>query len=197
MPTPSEVADITRLPNHLIAVCALYELGGDVSRQHSEDVAVRCFKVAPRRFGWKRYPEYPSEVTARVALGDAKKIKYGSLVSGSAKTNWILTRAGVTWSEAHRHLLNATTMSGVSRLRTDDVKALEVLRQHRVFSAWESGGPYPAQALVADSVQLLPDAPHDAVVRRLEELSNAAETAGFSELRGCLTWLMNALSPES
>ena len=42
-----------------------------------------------------------------------------------------------------------------------------------------------------------PDAPHDAVVRRLEELSNAAETAGFSELRGCLTWLMNALSPES
>ena len=68
------------LSNIDIAVYALYLLGGWRDRIHTEDIALKCFELAPSKFSWVKYPEYPDNNTAYLSLGDAKKTKYGVLV---------------------------------------------------------------------------------------------------------------------
>ena len=110
----------TRLParaarrynNWEIAVYALFLQGGLSRHIHTEDVALKCFELAPDAFSWVRHPQFPDKDIARVALTDARKSGRGTLVSGragqgkrgsgsadgtAATDGWILTEAGATW----------------------------------------------------------------------------------------------------
>ena len=189
--------EIDRLPNHQVATLVLYELGGDVVRQDSEDVAARCFALAPRRFCWKKYPKYPSLDTARVALSDAKKAEKGRLVSGGIKEKWILTPSGVTWCKDHLQGVGSAVLSGTSRLTDQQVQAIKRLRRHRLFQDWKSGADPPSQELVAETMRLLPDAPVGVLRRRLEDLLSAARSAELDDAEGFLQWLMETLSTAS
>ena len=71
---PDKLSDID------IALYALYLLGGWQKRVHTEDIALRCYKLVPSKFSWVKYPQYPDPAPTRFALGDAKKKKYGMLV---------------------------------------------------------------------------------------------------------------------
>lgn len=44
------------LSNIDIVVYALYVLGGWRERIHTEDIALKCFEIAPSRFSWVKYP---------------------------------------------------------------------------------------------------------------------------------------------
>ena len=99
------------LPNRELVVYALFLLGGDTNRVHTEDVALKCFELCPQSFSWVKHAEYPDKDIVRVALTDARKEHYGALVEGragqrhglTAKTKrgpvpdgWILTATGST-----------------------------------------------------------------------------------------------------
>jgi len=86
-----------KLTNIDIAVYALYRLGGGASRVDTEEVAMECYRLAPDRFSWKLYPEYPDSEPGRSALFDARKPKKGGLVRGSKGKGmgWMLTPAGI------------------------------------------------------------------------------------------------------
>ncbi len=73
------------LSNIDIALYALHLLGGQDHRVHTEDVALKCFELAPTQFSWVKYPNYPEYNTAYLALGDAQKAKYGGLVVGGSE----------------------------------------------------------------------------------------------------------------
>ena len=97
------------LTNWQIALLALYTLGGATSRQHGEDVALKCYEMAPRRFSWEKY-KYPHLELVRSALRDAKKEKHGVMVSGAAlpsgscttRTGAAPTRARITGQSSPR-----------------------------------------------------------------------------------------------
>ncbi len=61
------------LSNIDIVVYALYALGGWRERIHTEDIALKCYEIAPSKFSWVKYPQYPDNHTAYLSLGDAKK----------------------------------------------------------------------------------------------------------------------------
>ena len=82
----------------------------------TEDVAVECWRLAPKKFSWKKYPEYPDSDTARVTLFDAAKPKYGRLVRGrNRRTGWMLTVAGIDYVRTRLPALEAL-VSGSTRL---------------------------------------------------------------------------------
>lgn len=85
----------TELTNVEIAVYALYRVGGAERRVHTEKVAHECYQLAPDRFSWTLYPEYPAMEPARSGLFDAQKPENGALVSGSHPKGWVLTPAGI------------------------------------------------------------------------------------------------------
>ena len=70
--------DPLALPKPYLVVLALYELGGE---SDLEDIAVKAFTMFPGIFTWKTYPEYPDKDVVRVHLSDAKKSKFGGLVT--------------------------------------------------------------------------------------------------------------------
>ena len=91
------------LKNDEIAIYALYILGGINKRIHTEDITLKCFKLAPSKFSWTKYPKYPDLQPVRFALEKAKKSKKGDLVEGESdnKKNkiggWRLTTSGIAW----------------------------------------------------------------------------------------------------
>lgn len=99
-----------KLSNWEIAVYILHTLGGGMRLIPTEDIAKRCFEIAPDSFSWNKYSQYPDKDVARKALFDARKEK--NLVRGragrgrgqSGRTNvgpaadgWSLTSEGARW----------------------------------------------------------------------------------------------------
>lgn len=197
MNSPEQSASVARLSNSRIAVLALHALGGATTRRTTQEVALRCFKMAPRRFAWKNHPNYPSDKTAFDALNDAKKARYGKLVAGGGKDAWILTPAGIAWCGEHEQELGQASMGGPSQLTDPELRSLRQLRRHRLFEVWKTGGEPPPQELVADAVRLLPDAQWTAVRRKAEDLLAAARSAELNDVEGFLSWLMRARSTVS
>jgi hypothetical protein len=101
---------VDKLSDKDIAVYALHLLGGWQKRVHTEDVALKCYELAPSKFSWVKYPQYPDATPARFALEAAKKQKYGALVRGESERKrtskniggWMLTVDGVEWVKANR-----------------------------------------------------------------------------------------------
>ncbi len=95
----------TSLSNIDIVIYAVYKLGGWQKRVHSENIALKCFELAPRKFSWVKFPQYPDILPSLFALEAAKKKKYGKLVIGETERRktfdkiggWVLTVNGVRW----------------------------------------------------------------------------------------------------
>lgn len=183
-----------RPPDHLtnwqIAVLALYALGGATSRKHGEDVALKCYEIAPRRFGWEKHQQYPHLELARAALRDAKKEKYGALVSGAESKGWLLTKEGLAWCEQNADALgDGGLRRTMSSLPKAEARVLRELAAHRLFAQWKRGEHHVSVHEVADALGYPADAPRDAVRRRLDALIGAAHVARMGELERFLEWL--------
>lgn len=182
--------DISRLTTYKIAVLALWNIGGATSPQHVEDVAAQCFKLAPSRFSWKRYPHYPSISVAYQALRHAKREINGAFASGGNSKGWLLTASGLEWAQNAQPMPpNAGGMKGRSALRPEDLSDIESLQSHKTFKAWHSQIEDIQAYEIADAVHLTADAPRDIVVQRIDELSNKAQLAGMYDLKEYLAWL--------
>jgi len=93
-----------------IVVYALYLLDGWQKRVFTEDIALKCYKLAPNRFSWVKYPQYPDLAPALFALESAKKPQYGALVKGESERKktirnvggWVLTASGIQWIKINK-----------------------------------------------------------------------------------------------
>ena len=181
------------MSNAQLATLALYLVGGGTGRKDTQAIALKCFELAPRRFCWRDHPEYPSEVRARDALADAKKSRNGQFVNGTAADDWILTPAGVSWSETHAAgIADVGMFEGATNLSIEQARSLRRLTEHREFHRWGQDSDPPGKEQVADAIGLLPDAPSEAVNRTLEDLLSGARTAHMGEIERYLRWLTQA-----
>jgi len=89
-------------------ILAVYALGGDQRSIDTEDIAVRCHKLAPGMFSWRKYPELPNLEIVRVVLSNAKKDQYGTLLSGSGREGWRLSANGLSWMASRGKELKKT-----------------------------------------------------------------------------------------
>jgi len=99
-----------KLSDKDIVVYALYLLDGWQKRVHTEDIALKCYELAPNKFSWVKYPQYPDLAPARFALESAKKPQYGTLVKGESERKktiksvggWMLTASGIHWIKINK-----------------------------------------------------------------------------------------------
>ena len=181
---------IGELPNYKIAVLALWDIGGATNPQHPEDVAAKCYELAPGRFSWTKYPKFPNAETAAVALRDAKKSKNGALTRGNNKSGWLLTANGIRWAqEAQRSLLLVQSGIHTPALRREDYSELNALQSHKLFASWKAQTDNVQIYQVADAVRLTADAPHKVIGWRIDQLLNKAQIAELPELQEYLRWL--------
>jgi hypothetical protein len=88
---------LTPITHSELLTWAVSLLGGDQRRIDTEDIAVKAFQLAPKRFCWRKYPDQINLELVRVYLSDAKKPEHGELLTGSGRTGWSLTRKGLDW----------------------------------------------------------------------------------------------------
>lgn len=92
--------DLTPLTQAELVTWAVYLLGGAQKRVDTEDVAIKVFDLAPKRFSWRKYPDQINLELVRVYLSAAKDVEHGELLVGSGRTGWSLTRKGLMWVRA-------------------------------------------------------------------------------------------------
>jgi len=175
-----------KLSNKDIVLYALHHLGGWQRRVHTEAIALKCYELAPSKFSWVKYPQYPDLSAAYHALGDAKKPKYGALVKGeSEKTKkkkgiggWMLTADGIKWTEANKERIEKYL--GEHRPIGDRLPADRKLKELLRSTAFKKFKAYGEQAEIshadfAESLVCTVNTRSEVLNDRLEQLYSIAE----------------------
>jgi len=128
---------VTRLD---LVVLTVHILGGDSRAVDTEDVGIKIHELAPGMFAWRKYPEQINLELVRVTLSDAKKSKYGALLTGSGRAGWRLSPAGISWVASHGHKLAEGSLCWDSARRTagsvDTVRKAQELKRLKGSEAW-------------------------------------------------------------
>lgn len=200
------------LPNRELVVYVLSLLGGESRRVHTEDIAAKCYELFPAAFSWTKYTHFPDKDIVRVALTDAKKQQWGSLVDGragegrglAAKTKrdrlpdgWILTASGVQWLRDNSHRLEALSQQpGTKTHRQKILKDLARLRSHMLFRRFTADGDQfiASAGEIADFLRCRVDASREVWATRFDAIRGKATAAGQQDiiafLRACESMYM-------
>ncbi len=186
------------LSNREIVVYALYLLGGATKRQHTEDIALKCFELVPSAFSWVKHTHLPDKDIVRVALTDAHKEKFGVLVEGRtgqsrgqyrsrnqrpSSDGWILTEAGFNWAKENLPRLGQGG-EGTRDHRQQSLKFLRRLRQHESFKLFEASADEfsPSLGQLADLLKCRVDADPDVWADRFDRIVRNARLADQQEV---------------
>ena len=113
------------LSNIDVVLFALYRLGGINQKIHTEKIAEESYLLDKERFSWQ-LPEYRAKdfidkTVVFHSLGDAKKKKYGALISGRGGRD-----AGGTEREGWRF-----TLSGAQWIKENESRISKILKQEK------------------------------------------------------------------
>ena len=188
-------------PNRELVVFTLHLLDGAVNRVHTEDIAREAHKLFPDSFSWTKYPDLPDKETVRIALSDARKAKYGSLVEGRAgqhrgqfsKTKrdpqpdgWTLTEAGVKWILLNQKQIESLVGSaaGPKLHRQKVLKQLARIKDHRLFADFVRDRTKfnPDIGELAELLRCRVDAPQEVWAERLEGIRRKAQISKQEEI---------------
>jgi len=172
------------LSNVDIVLYVLDQLGGWQKRVHTEEIALKCYGLAPSKFSWIKYPEYPDLSAAYYALLSAKKPEYGVLVKGeSEKTKksiggWMLTADGIKWIEANKERIEEYL--GKHKPIGDRLPADRKLKELLRSAAFKKFKAYGEQAEIshaefAESLVCTVNTRSEVLNDRLEQLYSIAE----------------------
>jgi hypothetical protein len=190
-----------RPSNRELVLYALYTMGSTAKRFHTESIAIRCHELFPTSFSWSTRPELPDKDIVRVALTDARKEKYGSLVEGRSgqskghhqetrrgpmSDGWNLTQAGIEWIQHHKQRLENLSEISVPRdHRQKSRKSLTRVRDHILFADFENQEIKfaPGIGQLADLVRCRVDAEPSVWIDRFTKLERLAIETEQDELR--------------
>lgn len=198
------------LSNIDIVVYALFLLGGWHERVHTEDIALKCFELAPSKFSWIKYPNYPDNHTAYLSLGDAKKHKYGSLVEGESERKkekatkgiprfggWKLTINGVEWLETNKaRIESALGKRATIGKRLDSDRKLRELIDSMGFRKFLRDGEHAdiSHAEFAESLVCTVNTPPETLNERLSQLFATAELLKRDDVKRYLNYCNDKFS---
>jgi hypothetical protein len=197
---------IDTLSDKDIAIYALYLLGGWQKRVHTEDIALKCYELAPSKFSWVKYPQYPDATPARFALEAAKKQKYGALVKGESERKrtskniggWMLTDNGIEWAKANRRRIEEYLGKHVptgDRLPAN--RKLRELTESAAFKKFRERGEQAeiSHAEFAGSLICTVNTTAEVLNDRLDQLSSMAVELKREDIKSYIEFCRKRFSP--
>ncbi len=193
--------EIERLTNVDVVVYALAVLGGAEKTVYSEEIAVKCYELAPKKFSWQlphyKDKEWPDKYIVKTALEDAKKKKYGSLVEGryaleTTKDGWRLTHYGVKWfkmSKTNIENVLGTARSLISKKDKEEyIRTIRALSKHHLYKHYIAVRSLQGSTVyqLTDMLNCSPDAPSDLIKRKFTRLLVIAELMDNDDIRDFL-----------
>ena len=190
----------TKISNWEITVYALHILGGGLRYIPTEDIAVKCFEIAPDSFSWVKYPQYPDKDVVRRTLIAARDEKIGILVRGragrgrgkSGRTNagpaldgWSLTAAGAKWIlENESRLATNLKVRDTSPHRQELLQKINRIHRHPLFKTFleQPEGFSPSLGEMAELFRCRVDADQGTWDKRFEMVVSQAQMVNDSKI---------------
>ncbi len=197
------------LSNVDVVLYALFKLGGDERKIHTEEIAYEAHSLAKERFTWRlsrfRDMGFPDKEPVRRALMDAAKEKYGHLAEGRAGVHakgketdgWALTPEGVTWIRENEKRITSTL--GTTRAGMPFVDALRFkvrMHEQRLFRRFLEKGKLEGQNLYnfTDMLNTSPGAPKEEIALKFRKLHSTAELVADQQIISFLDACAQAFS---
>jgi predicted HTH domain antitoxin len=187
-----EGKEIEKLSDKDIVLYALYLLGGWQERIHTEDITLKCYQLAPSRFSWVKYPQYPDIQPVRFAL-EKVGAKHERLVEGKSERKnkgimggWRLTESGIRWIEANRVRMEQCLGKDITiKGRLPEDRRIKELLRSTAFKKFESYGEKAeiSHAEFAESLVCTVNTRADVLNERLKQLYSAAEELKRQEIK--------------
>jgi len=171
--------------NSDVVAFALYEIGGAGRFVEIEDLFLKCYELAPRRFSW-RTKSFPNYKTLYQALVDCERAHPEVLLKTKNGMGRQLSAAGVEWVLGRRRLVakalaqsNEGMVANRPRQRMlNEFLASAPMRRFVAGDTQEISRYEAADLLVAS-----PDSPPAVWRERLATYRSAAEAAGRSDVQ--------------
>ena len=151
---------------------------GNGSQTTFEDIVAEAFKLFPKRFSLRGYPDWPdSAVVNKSWLRSRTDKKY---IVGSVKDGFRLTQRGLQVAEGVQQRLGQAPAKGSNRikseLRTRSGRLLRSIEESRPFREFQKTGNLDAMTEddLADVLLAVPDTPGRILTSNLEQFRDAA-----------------------
>jgi hypothetical protein len=137
-------------------VLSVYLLGGASKSIDTEEIAVKSHEISRGMFSWRHYPEQINLELVRVALSDAKKKPYGSLLQGSGRDGWRLTTAGLKWCQEKASFLKEHGVpTAPTRRQAGSIDARRADRERARIAASDAWSQWITDAAISHSAAQL------------------------------------------
>jgi hypothetical protein len=185
------------LSNIDVVLFALYRLGGINTKIHTEKIAWEAYHLDKERFSWQ-LPEFIEKgfidkTVVFHSLGDAKKKKYGALVSGGGRRDtrrleregWRFTMSGAKWITANEERIAKLLKQekpGVHQ--RDATRFIKRIKSDFAFKQYEkdNGVENISKYHFTDMLSCPPDAPKEIARRLFEQLRTEAEIVNDKQI---------------
>lgn len=169
----------------------IYQLGGIGIFVDVEDVFVRCYKLAPERFGWRKY-KYPNYKILSKALRDFEGKYPDHLIKTPDGLRRQLSAEGLEWLKGRLPTLErAFHAPGISPpIRRPVQRMLNDLANNPLVQNFLAGERLEIRKHeIADMLLCSPDSPTSVFKERLEVYRVAAKSGGRRDLTKFLEYL--------
>lgn len=174
-----------------VVAFALYQLGGTGQFVEIEDLFMRCYELAPKRFGWRTKP-YPNYKTLYQALVDFERAHPETLLKTRDGLGRQLSAEGVAWVRGHVKLLESSLAQpgeGMNARRPSQRLLNEFIASAPMRQFLAGGTPEITRYQAADLLIASPDSPPSVWRERLAIYRSAAESAGRPDVKEFLDLL--------
>lgn len=182
------------ISNNDVILWALYELGGTDHFVDVEDVFLKAFEIAPRRFCWRTRSDLVDYKKCSLALGELGRRIPRPLINQGQYMRMI-SLEGQHWIEENfdrlAEELGKDREVRATRRRSTGRLLSQVLRSS-VYITWMSNGEMTAEKWkVAELLKCTPDNAKSVFQDRVTTLRSAAYSAGHEEVLRFLDQLVN------
>jgi len=173
-----------RIDNPDIIPIALDELGGAGRFVDVEDLFMRCYEIAPARFGWRKH-KIPNYKILSKALRDFEEKYPDLLIKTPDGLKRQLSAEGIKWlrqkKPRYRKLLGSSVKPPPSRRPSQRI--LNELSENQLFVSYTNGEDFNLDKFsVADLLLCSPDSPTSIWKERLETFRSSAEDSNRKDL---------------
>jgi len=117
---------VSDLSNSELVALAVFDLGGDVKAIDLEDIALKVYSMAPKKFSWRKYLDRIDLRIVQYSLKSAIDSRFGApFVSGSIKHGYMLTSVGLDWVKSYNRVFDQSDNSSYRSKSTSEKIFLE------------------------------------------------------------------------
>jgi hypothetical protein len=165
---------------------ALYKLGGSDQFVDIEEVSLKCFEIAPARFGWRTRPDLPDYKKCAKALQEAERRRPPMLVKSGDTFARQLSADGQQWIAMSKKRLSAileTDLHVPEPKRRPSSRLLSEIESSEPFREWLRTRQVTGEKWrVADMLRCSPDSSPTTWKDRLESAKGVAYSAERTDL---------------